>query len=105
MARTYRKRKESFTKYYKHLLIEDGWFSTFMYNKYGNKWRDRLRARYYGKTIKGYDMNLPKWFRKDVNRQRRRKDNQRLHLLLTEDSDQILFDPWNCKTSNSWGYW
>lgn len=104
MSRTYRKRIFGFESYYRDVLDNDT-FNKYYKRMYGKKWRDRLKAQYNGRTSKGFDYKLPKAFRKSVNRQRRRKDTQKTHLTKYVEPDTILFDPWNCKTSNSWGYW
>jgi hypothetical protein len=104
MSRTYRKRFESFEQHYKELLDDDS-FREHQMKKYGNKWKERMKAHYYGKTEKWHYYNLPKHFRKFVNRSRRRADAQKEHIIKQQEPDSVLFDTWNCKTSNSWGYW
>lgn len=101
MSRTYRKRIVSFETYY--------WETFLCKNPIIEKWSDKEakkeKATYYGNTEKHYTFGLPKCYRKSVNKTRRARDRQAMHDLLRNENEDAAFDPWNCKTSNDWGYW
>lgn len=109
MSRTYRKRRESF-----EARLKSGWYDWDMgLNGHLSSWRSgrnwtvkRCKAEYlYGEN---YQHSLPRDFRNSVNRQRRARDKQELHREINARviGDYVgNYDPWNCKTSNSWGYW
>lgn len=101
MSRTYRQRQETFERYYGksrfslRLLIDD----------WDENETNRQRARYYSETSKWYTFGLPRQYRNMINRQRRARDKQALFYAIRDNNEDVCFDPWNCKTSNSWGYW
>lgn len=96
MARTYRKRPETFERYARR----SRWIDSASEEEI-----DRRRAKYYTRTDKFFYFNLPKAFRRMVNRQRRAYDRRELHRELTHYEYEGLYDRWNGKTGNAWGYW
>ena len=50
-------------------------------------------------------VNIPRWFRNFVNRDRRRKDKHEIHKSLYNPNYEEQCSNWNCKDSNHWGYW
>ena len=98
MSRTYRKTQESFDSYWKD---DYEWYI----RAFGTT-EKRERAKWKYNPTRGYQYwTLPKWFRNDVNRSRRARDRQEIYKETTQIDYEGLYDPWNCKTSNAWGYW
>ena len=48
---------------------------------------------------------LPKQFRKGVNKQRRLRDKHEVHNSVRKENYTPNMSTWNCKDSNSWGWW
>ena len=66
------------------------------------------KARYEHKLrIGGYSgINaLPKQFRKQENKRRRGRDKHEMQRGVREVDYQPNMSTWNCKDSNSWGWW
>lgn len=97
MSRTYRKRTETFEQYYSHWFAND-WFGD-------EKDEMQMRAKYYNTTDKWYSHSLPKYFRKDVNRKRRKIDRHEIYKAINFDDYPEQCSRWNCKDNNAWGYW
>ena len=101
MSRTYRKHSISF----QWMLDNDWYFGSWKQEQeYSVR---KKRAIYRQRENKGgrWDMTLPHDFRNDVNRQRRAVDKRELYKEVHKEDYVGNYDPWNCKTSNSWGYW
>lgn len=103
MSRTYRKRQESFEKYYGEGLSFNN--SVPLIETWDKKERQRQKAIYYTETNNWYSGNLPKDYRKTVNKKRRARDKQAIFDFVNRGNEDACFDPWNCKTNNTWGYW
>lgn len=102
MSRTYRKRMESFESFYGFSF--GGHYQSSL-ESWDEKEKQIMKARYQTKTDKWLTGNLPKSHRNLYNRKRRAKDSQALHKYIRNGDEDVLFDPWNCKTSHSWDYW
>lgn len=64
----------------------------------------RLKA--YWMNHRDYGYSLPKGFRNDVNKSRRRKDNRVLYKEINMiPHKEEWYSEWNCKDNNAWGYW
>lgn len=68
------------------------------------KFKEQERARYKTRTRKYFNFTLPWVFRNSVNRQRRAKDRTAIHNEIYEKRFAD-YATWNCKDSDSWGYW
>jgi len=107
MSRTYRKRSK---KHEYEFDITDLWTINWLENiskKYSctiEQFKTREIRKYYSHTEKYYEFTLPKVYRNSINRQRRRKDKQALHNEVYEKRFPD-YASWNCKDSESWGYW
>ena len=101
MSRTYRKRQETFECYYYTYDTTSWW-----YLRYTEKEKEHMKARYNGDSSKyRFNNSLPRWFRNDVNRKRRAVDRREMYKEVHRAEYIGNYDPWNCKTSNAWGYW
>ena len=98
MSRTYRKTEETFDSYWK------GDFYWYIRITHSTEKRERAKWKY--NPQRGYQhWTLPKDFRNSVNRSRRSRDRQEIHKEVNIINYEGLYDPWNCKTSNAWGYY
>lgn len=93
MSRTYRKRQEPFNEEFYSWWAE--------YKKVPLK---NIKSKY-NRDCWWDQTSLPKWFRNQVNRQRRAEDRQTLYRAVNHENDPQLFCEWNCKSANHWGYW
>lgn len=111
MSRTHR--KSGYTRYY-----EFSWWTeqldsnicSWTYDLLSEKQREELnlelrRNMWRGNTDNKWKSSLPRWFRNMVNRNRRAKDRQELWKSLNLEEHEEQCSKWNCKDSNSWGYW
>jgi len=115
VSRTTRKRKESFEAYYKRWLIcldhpewfdESPNFHTYFRTYKGlDAYIKSERYKYKTSSDKHYSYSLPKYYRNMINQQRRARDKVALWRELNYDDGAGNFSKWNCKDSNSWGYW
>ena len=98
MSRTYRKSEESFDSYWHDNL---DWYLNYI-----SSTEARERAKWKYNPQRGYQhWTLPKEFRNSVNRSRRARDRQEIYREINIIEYEGLYDPWNCKTANQWGYW
>lgn len=96
MSRTTRKRYKTFENHYINCLSET-WFN--------KKPIGQRKADYYSSSCKWYTWKLPKEYRNSVNRTRRSIDKEQLYKELNIPEHAPNYCMWNCKSSNSWGYW
>lgn len=101
MSRTFRKRYE------KHWTLTLERNDYYIINKLKNnkKFIEQQTAQYKTRSEKYYTYKLPKCYRNMINRTRRAHDKAFLYKDLNFIDYEGIYDPWNCKTSNSWGYW
>lgn len=100
MSRTLRKRRKTFEQYYSYSL-ENNYFECDANAKY----IEQEKAKYYSKSNGWYSHSLPKLFRQSVNQHRRMIDKHELHREVVFEAYDGNYCMWNCKSSNSWGYW
>jgi len=98
MSRTYRKTWETFDQYWK------GHYHWYL--KATSTTLEREKAKWKYNPRRGYQYwTLPQWFRNDVNKSRRARDRQEIYREIMLEEYEGMYDPWNCKTANQWGYW
>jgi len=109
MSRTFRKRSQSYEEYYKFWLLDTPRYSFgYPIHKTEDWIKEYLREeryKYKTKSVKYYDFGLPKFYRKMVNKNRRRKDRHEVWKALNFNDYPEQCCKWNCKTSEAWGYW
>lgn len=111
MSRTYRTRKSSFEVTNCMYLNHDVRYSRpgrcwWWFTPYTKEEIKRERGKHTCDGISHWDWHtLPQEYRNMINRQRRAVDKRELHRELNRDEYVGNYDPWNCKTSNQWGYW
>jgi len=74
-----------------------GWVKRWPYTK-------RELAKLYGDGNSG-QWSLPRHFRNTVNKTRRRFDKKELWKSIHLEEYEEQCSKWNCKDSNSWGWW